>query len=160
VHWHPSEHDVPVERMATQLVPMQTLPVAHCVAAHPPEQLVQHAPEPLHVYLPQPLSGSVPAVRAAHVPRLALRLHATQGPEQVVSQQTPSTQLPERHSHPSAQVAPRSFFAVQVSPAQYAASVSQSMLAQAPEQVVLQEPAPSQPYRPHTPSGSVPAAWS
>ena len=129
---------------AVQLVPTHALVESHWVDAQPPEQVVEHAPAPLQVNAPQPFSGSVPLAWLRQVPTKPVRLHATHAPLHEELQHTPSTHWPELHSHAPLHDAPFAFFAVQVLPAQYAAA-SHCVAEHAPEQLVLQLPAPLQP---------------
>jgi hypothetical protein len=84
-------------------VPVQNNPSSHGA----PDRATSQAPAPLHAPEPQPGSASghsssgsdacsmKPHTPSDPVPFLAA-LHASHDPEQVVSQQTPSTQLPLR----------------------------------------------------------------
>lgn len=137
-------HTTPTGFLGVQLVPTHALVESHCVAAQPPEQVVEHAPAPLQVKAPQPFSGSEPLVWLRQVPTKPVRLHATHEPLHELLQHTPSTHWPELHSQVLLHEAPFAFFAVQVEPAQYAVA-SHCEAAHAPEHVVLQLPAPLQP---------------
>jgi hypothetical protein len=78
--------------------PMGHAPGTHCVPAFH----LWQAPAPSHVpSLPQvdcaemphwPVRSIVPAGRGEHVPDAELSLHVTHGPEQALSQQTPSVE--------------------------------------------------------------------
>jgi hypothetical protein len=76
-----------------------------------PPQLV---PAPLHAGW---LARGVP-VTALQVPFFPVSPHASHGPLHAELQQTPSTQLPERHIEVPVQVAPLATFGAQVVPAQ------------------------------------------
>lgn len=52
-------------------------------------------------------SPCLPEDRRVHFPALPATLQTSQGPAQAVSQQTPSTQLPDWHSAPATQAVPR-----------------------------------------------------
>ena len=58
-------------------------------------------------------------MRFAQVPTEPERSHASQAPPQAVSQQTPSTQLPEVHSLAVAQALPFASFGTQLLAEQY-----------------------------------------
>ncbi len=60
----------------------------------------------------------VPATRTAQVPTEPVTLHASQAPPHAVLQQTPSTQLPERHWLFAVHAGPLPSFATQLVPLQ------------------------------------------
>jgi hypothetical protein len=81
--------------------------------------------------------GSALAAKFWHEPVLPGTLHARQGPpHEATSQQTPSTQLPELHSVPLPQVAPRGLLPHE--PPLHEVPAAQS---EGPLHVVLQSPA-------------------
>jgi hypothetical protein len=107
-------------------VASQYVPVGQPASfAHPPGQLVlvpSHSAAPAHAGVP-----TVPAFTAPHVPSsvplcFSEAAHASHVPLQVVSQHTPSTQLPDAHTaHPATlqslvrlHVAPCAFFVAHV----------------------------------------------
>jgi hypothetical protein len=90
----------------------------------------------------------------AQLPTLPGTLHARQVPVQALVQQTPSTQVPLRHSLEAAQVRPASFFGRQRPDSQRFPALQSTSAAQ----VALHAPRPSQVLRPHSPAESVPAA--
>jgi hypothetical protein len=68
--------------------------------------------------VPQDGFPALPAVRTAQVPTEPVTLHASQPPPHAVLQQTPSTQLPERHWLFEVHVGPFASFATQLVPLQ------------------------------------------
>ena len=98
----------PVQALLQQTLSAQNvLPHWLLLPQLPPSGVPQVAsPLQLGVVPPHSPAGSVPTGMLVHVPTVPIRLQATQVVTQVVSQQTPSTQLPEMHSAPMPQVSP------------------------------------------------------
>jgi hypothetical protein len=93
-----------------------------------PAQVGRQALAPLHQVVPHSDSGSVNSAWGVQVPSLPVTLQARQLPEQPVSQQTPSTQFPERQVPALVQAVPSGNFGWQVLDAgapvvQYAAAL-------------------------------------
>jgi hypothetical protein len=96
------------------------LPAAQIAAAQlVPDVVLAQAPLRHNPVLPQGgaagrhAASAVPLVTALHVPTLPVLLQAWQAPVQVELQQTPSTQLPDVQSVPSAQLFPFGSFSPQ-----------------------------------------------
>jgi hypothetical protein len=108
VHALPAAQEAPLPCLGTQAPFSQNCPEAQAKSL---AQVVGHAAEaPLHTYGAQAGVPALPEGVAVHVPTLPGRLQASQAPAQAVSQQTPSTQLPNSHSLLPPQVALGAFF--------------------------------------------------
>jgi len=86
----------------------------HCASALQPEGQLAEAPP--HRYGAQGGLPAAPAPKSLQTPTEPERLHASQAPEQAVSQQVPSAQLPLTHSGAARQALPLAFLARQVPP--------------------------------------------
>ena len=136
-------HDCPVCSPALQLVVPQAVPKAHLAQVPEPSQFPFN-PQLVLGSAAQSLSGSVAAAALPQVPLEPLPflavLQAWQLPEQVVSQQKPSTQLPLWHCELAVQLAPRPWSARHVlSELRHHEELRQS---RSLEQLALQPPVP------------------
>lgn len=108
----PSEQAAPSPDFATQTPPTHAAVERHCASLV--HEVGQLGLVPLQTKRPQlgfmPL---VPAETLVQMPRVADRSQRSQPPAHALSQQTPSTQLPEMHWLPAVQLLPWASLATQ-----------------------------------------------
>ena len=151
-HSAPDAHPLPLGS-----VPRHTPATQSELALHwpSPAQEERQRPAPSHRPPPHSLAGSVPATAAVQAPALPGRLHASHGPAHALPQHTPSAQWPDAQSAALKQVAPSCRSGTQVPNEQWLPALQSESSRHGDSQLDI----PLQVAAPHSPAGSVPAAY-
>ena len=150
-HSAPEAHPLPLGSLPTQVPALQLPPTSHSAAL---VQARSQLPAPVQKATPQSLPGSVPAPETVQVPPVPGALHASHGPVQAASQQTPSVQKPEPHSAALPHATPSPVRTMQLPRSQRKPTLQSALDAHVASHVVDPEQSPA----PHSCAGSFPSA--